>query len=135
MESPLGSGATVILAHIGFVYLMSESVENLQDAFSKSHYAGAAYNVCLLCSEEGMVEGGRHSSLKTFLHLQREPNLKSGHILVIIRILRNRRIEDCSRICRSCKKKVVARGSNTSNLRAHHPTERMQGKLTLSSGA
>ena len=30
-------------------------------------------------------------------------------------------VEDGSPICRSCKKKVVARGGNTSNLYDHHP--------------
>ena len=30
-------------------------------------------------------------------------------------------VEDGSPICRSCEKKVVATGGNTSNLRDHHP--------------
>ena len=30
-------------------------------------------------------------------------------------------VEDGSPICRSCKKKVVARGGNTSSLHDHHP--------------
>ena len=43
----------------------------------------------LLCSD--MAEGGRDSSgpLKVFFRLQREPDLKSGRILVIIRMLRD----------------------------------------------
>ena len=40
----------------------NHGVENLQDTLSKSHYAGAAYNVCLVCSEDDMVEGGHDSS-------------------------------------------------------------------------
>ena len=40
----------------------NHGVENSWDTLSKSHYAGAAYDVSLLCSEEGMAEGGLDSS-------------------------------------------------------------------------
>ena len=50
----------------------NHGVENSQDTLSKSHYAGAAYNVRLLCSEEDM---GREDvtvvALKAFIRLQR----------------------------------------------------------------
>ena len=53
----------------------NHGVENSQDTLSKSHYGGAAYNVCLLCnvSEEDMAEGGCDSSGPQciFLHSKR----------------------------------------------------------------
>ena len=57
--------------------------------------------------------------LTAFFPLQREPNLKSGRIVVVIRI--RQLVEDGSPICRSCEKKVGASGSNTSSLHVHHP--------------
>ena len=96
----------------------NHGVENLQDTSSKSHYAGAAYNVRFLCSEEDMAEGV--VALKAFFRLQREPNLKSGNILVIIRMLRN-----------SCEGRQHIQFTRPSP----STVQRMQGKLTSSSGA
>ena len=62
----------------------NHGAENSQDTLSKSPFAGTACNVCLLCCEEDMAEGGRDSSSP-----QGKPNLQSGHILVIKRILRD----------------------------------------------
>ena len=57
----------------------NHGVENLQDTFkSKSHYAGAAYNVRLLRSEKDMAEGGRDSSgPQGIFPPSKKPNLKS----------------------------------------------------------
>ena len=44
----------------------------------------------LLCSEEDMVEGGRDSSgPRGIFPPSKKPNLKSGRIVVVIRILRD----------------------------------------------
>ena len=57
------------------------------------------------------------AAITAFFRLQIGPNLQSGHILVIVRMLRDSWSRIASEpICRSCKKKVVARGGNTSNL-------------------
>ena len=53
--------------HLSFNYHGNLSVENLRDTLSKSHYAGAACNVRLLCSEEDMTV----AVLKAFFCLQR----------------------------------------------------------------
>ena len=56
----------------------------------KSTYACAARNMFLLCSEEDMVEGGSHSSVPHSIYPPlKKPNVKSGHILVIIRMQLN----------------------------------------------
>ena len=65
--------------------------EKSQDTLSNSLYTGAAYNVRLLFSEDTarQREDVTIAPLKAFFRLQREPNLKSGRILVIIRMLRD----------------------------------------------
>ena len=75
--------------------------------------------------------------ITAFFCLQ-EPNLKSGRIVVVIRILMGKLVEDGSPICRNCEKKVGARGGNTSNLLTFtlrpspSTVQRMEGKLTSS---
>ena len=85
-------------------------------------YACAAYNVPLLCSEEDMAGGGRDSSDPQGIF---PPSKRTkSEVWVYFGYSKNAQgplVEDSSPICRSCKKKVVARGGNTSNLRDHHP--------------
>ena len=81
-------------------------------------------NLHLLCSEEDMTEGGRDNGngpQGIFLP-SKKPNLKSGRIIRIISYYKNAQgqlVEDGSPICRSCEKKVVARGVSTSSLLIH----------------
>ena len=87
----------------------------------KCHYACAAYNVRLLCSEEDMAEGGRDSSgphgiFPPSKRTKSEVWVYSGYY----KNAQEQLVEDDSPVCRSCKKKVVTRGGNTSNLRNHH---------------
>ena len=92
-------------------------LENPQDTSSKSHYAFAACNVCLLCSEENMVEGGRDRSCPQGIF---PPSKRTkSEVWVYFGYYKNaqgRLVEDGSPIC---KKKVVVRGGNTSNLFTH----------------
>ena len=70
------------------------------------------------------------ASLKAFFRLQREPNLKSGHILVIIRMLRDSWL-------RMAAEESYCEGRQhiqfTFSLQPSPSTvQRMQGKLNLS---
>ena len=66
-----------------------KGMENSRDT-SKSHYAGVACNVRLLYWEEDMAKGGCDSSGPCSIFLpSKKPNLKSGHTLFFMRMLRD----------------------------------------------
>ena len=80
----------------------------------------------LLCSEEDMVEGGRDSSGPHSIFLpSKRTKTKFWAYFGHYKNAQGQLVEDGSPICRSCKRKVVAKGGNTSNLlshlRDHHP--------------
>ena len=104
----------------------NHGVENSRDTLSWSHYGGAVFNMRLLSSEEDMAKGERDSSGAQGIF----PSSKGtkSEVWAYFGYYKNAQgqlVEDGSPICRSCEKKVVARGSNTSNLlthlRDHHP--------------
>ena len=88
----------------------------------KSPYTCAACNVRLLCSEEDMAEGGRDSSgPHSIFSAVKETKSEVWAYFVFYKNAQGELVGDGSPICRSCKKKVVGRGGNTSNLHGHHP--------------
>ena len=75
------------------------------------------HNVHLLHSEEDMAEGGRDSSGP---HGIFPPSKRTESTIWAYsgyyKNAQGQLVEDGSPVCRSCEKKVVERGSNTSNL-------------------
>ena len=97
-------------------------VENSRDTLSKFHSACAACNVRLLCSEEDMAEGGCDSSgPHSMFYAFKETKSEIWEYFSVYKNAQGQLVEDGSPVCGSCKKKVVARGGNTSSLRDHHP--------------
>ena len=95
----------------------------------------------LLCSEEDMVKGGCDSSgLQGIFPSSKRTKSAVWAYSGYYKNAQGQLVEDGSPICRSCGNKVVARGGNTSNLLTFtlrpspSTVQRMQGKLTLSSG-
>ena len=92
----------------------------------KSHYACAVGNVCLLCSEEDMAEGGRDSSGPQGIFLpSKRTKSEVWPDFGYHKNAQGQLVEDGSPICRSCKK--LLQGAET------HPI--YLGMLTLNSGA
>ena len=118
---PDGEGYRLSFNYHGTVTVDNHGMENMQDT-SKSHYAGTACNVCLLCSEEDMVEGGCDSSgPQGILPPSKTSKSEVWGCSGYYRDAQGQLVQDGSPVCRSCKKKVVVRGGNTSNLHDHHP--------------
>ena len=86
----------------------------------KSHYACAVRNVCLLCSEEYMAEGGSVSGPQGIFRPSMRTKSEVWAYFCYYKNAQRQLVEDGSPICRSCKKKVVVRGGNTSSLCDHH---------------
>ena len=96
------------------------------------HATCACYVVKKTWRRETLIVAARMA----FFRLQREPNLKSGHILVIIRMLRDSWSRTAALSAGAARRKLLWRAA-THPIYATSPStvQRMQGKLTLSLGA